>query len=1026
MDSYPFSSDMKRKPEKELKRFILDAARGIKLENSQSLLRDLGFSPDEAAAEHFSRVIKRLGINESSLDDFCVVITRFAQAPQPDTALLNLLRYLDTTRSYGTFLDTLARGRPILDILSTTFGSSQYMADIIIRSPGLLYWLIEKNVWESEETLEDHLIAIADETSRFESIKSQLDALKRYHRKILLKIGVHDLMGDSSVDRTSEKLSGLAEAIVRAALEIEWKDALDKPFGKSPAAPEIPTGVPFTPASCGFAVIAMGKLGGCELNYSSDIDLIYLCGNVDDAGIAFYRGLAEKLTGALSEMTDEGYLYRVDLRLRPDGAVGPLVNSFEGMRIYYETRGKPWEFQAFLKARVIAGDSELGGRFLNFISGLIFNPSLPYSPVDDISLLRAQIQENISPRERSANIKLMEGGIRDIEFIVQTVQLLHGSSLKDIRCTKTIETIQKLLENKLIKKWELEALTGAYNFFRLVEHRLQMMHQIKTHTLPESTRDIANLAARVSQGPLGTFALREFIEALTSHLNKIRTLGDRFFSRDTLRETSLLLVLPDSDARAVSILAEYGLTDARQALSLIRSLAYGSYPRLFDRRTRSAFDELLPLLLKEASRTGNPIRALAGIAEISQASGNEYAFYRFMRDEEYMRRLLLRLAGVSSIMSLNLSANPDLIYNLLDDPDGFLESSVKTIRSISFEPLGTVRQNGGSAPFLNLLRREKTRIELGALAVDLKNKIFPATLVRAVSDFASVTISRAFNSFSCKDDAALFVMGSFCVGEPRLRSDIDLLVVSKANLESAGRERLIKTVQNLNESITEANIFKLDFRLRGEGANAPLVHDLLFYKKYFQERIAPWERIAFSKCRFLAGSRDLGGEFEKELSKTLSAPFSLDETAALIQTRQKLVQMVKPSAELWDTKRAKGGRYDIEYMCGLGAPASKKSVDLSATTPERLQTIAAAASITEEECSKCIEALKLYSLIDILMELQNFSIPNTAEKHAFMAKYISRTLDLAGVDPIENIEETLRETKQCVRGVYDKFTNRII
>jgi glutamate-ammonia-ligase adenylyltransferase len=381
-------------------------------------LGEMGFPTTGNAAELLKSITTRLGGEALANERLAIVLLDMLESPYPDGALLNFLRYIDTSGTPSVFLSTVAGGKPVREILATVFGASQYMSDIIIRNPGYLYWLIEKQTWERRETKDSYLAELMADAANFQTIDGKLNAARRLQRRALLKIGVQDLLGLHAVEETALALSHLAEAIAEGVLGMLW-DSLPALKAVGPAT--------------GFAVLALGKLGGEELNYSSDIDLIYICKDAEDETIASYHELARKFTTAISEVTAEGYLYRVDLRLRPDGDVGPLVSPLAALMVYYENRGRPWEFQAMLKARVIAGDHSLGKRFLEDVSALAFSPTLSYSPVDAIAVMRRRIQESISTRDRTFNIKLMEGGIRDIEFIVQMLQLLHGSNQPDLR-----------------------------------------------------------------------------------------------------------------------------------------------------------------------------------------------------------------------------------------------------------------------------------------------------------------------------------------------------------------------------------------------------------------------------------------------------------------------------------------------------------------------------------------------------------------------------------------------------------------
>jgi len=997
-----------------IKKLALDALKEVDSETIRERLRPVR-PVSESTAEYFAALAKRLCVDDSSLERFSRTMTAFLLGPDPEGSLLNLIRYLDATASTGAFLNMIADSGPMLEVLSVTFGSSRYMADIIIRNPGLLYWLIAKSTWEREETVDDMVRDIESETANFTTRQGKLDAIKRFHRKMLLKIGVQDLLGERSMEKTTAGLSDLAEAVVRVVLDIAREECLPHRPGAEASGGDAPA----------FCVIAMGKLGGRELNYSSDIDLVYICDNLPEKDLEAYHRLAERLTAYLSEATNEGYLYRVDLRLRPDGAAGPIVNTLASMRIYYEQRGRPWEFQAYLKARTIAGDLELGGKFLRFISGLIYNPSSPYSPVADISLTRERIQESITVRDKAFNVKLMEGGIRDIEFIVQTLQLLHGSTVKTIRVTNTTEAVRRLLAAKFIEKWEADVLLSAYRFLRLVEHRLQMMHQLKTHTLPRSESDLQLLAERVSRGPLGKFTMERFLDELTSHLNRIRIMSDSFFAGKEPRDTSLLLVLPAGDRRVKRTLARYGIEDAPRALDVIHSLAFGSFPDLLDRRARTALEDLLPRLLEEASLTGDPVRTLANLAKISRASGNERSFYRFMHDEDAMRRLLVAMAGTSSLMASRLSLHPEVIDSLMEDPEEHLKLRMDALPDMNLSPPDDAGKNDLAA-FADRLKTEKHRLELAAFAVDLKRGSLPDTLAHAMAAFATRAAGGLFKALGCAESAALFALGSYGVGEPRPGSDMDLIVVARPKSDAEEIERIARKVRLMNEILTGHQVLKLDFRLRGEGANAPLLQDLDYYTDYFASRISPWERIALAKCSFICGSKPTADAFLREIASIASRRFSPDEAAEILEMRTALEAKVKPSAQTWETKRSRGGRYDIEYMCAVGLAASGfRYEDPGMGTKDRIDALSDMGLASREERDACRAAVDLFTLVEHLMELQEFQPPRTKEQRNRLNDYMRRTFELMGRPPGGSPAEELVKAKTEVRRAFENVFRRL-
>ena len=981
-------------------------------------LRAMGYPKSEELAKSFEKLALKLCADPPGLELFPMVIQDFLASPSPEGALLNLLRYMEITGSPRVLVATLAQAGPIREILAIIFGSSQYMADIVIRNPGYLYWLIEKHTWEEDETAPYFENELRREIANFRTLTGRLNAVRRFHRKALLRIGVADLLGQTSIETTTERLSNLADAIAALVLEIARDQLCQKTGGETPQ----------PAAGGGFVILALGKLGGRELNYSSDIDLIYLCRDADDAMLSFYRSLAQAVTEALAEVSEEGYLYRVDLRLRPDGVSGPVVNTLTSMRIYYENRGKPWEFQAMLKARSIAGDLELGDSFLKSIANLVFNPSLPYSPVEDIANMRQRIHENIPIHERPLNIKLMEGGVRDIEFIVQTLQLLHGSTHPDIRRPGTLAALDRILEHKLLRKKEAASLADAYRFLRLVEHRLQMMHQIKTHTVPQSPREIELLAARASKGPLGSFNHAQFIDKLSKHLNNVRILSESFFTVQKQEVHSLLFLMPETNPEANRILEQCGVLEPENAIKVIHTMAYGSFPRLLDRNIRKAFADLLPRLLESVSLTGDPGLTLTNIARITSAGKSEYTFYKLLRESNGARSLVSALAGVSSRLTGNLCSRIETLDPLLTSPEDLIQSSLA-------EPAawGEIKDKLASPGRLDeraiesLQKKHKQIIDwlhLGAFLADYEAASFPFSLSRARASLAKRLLANAFEQ-TVGDllPAALFTMGSFGTAEPRYDSDVDLLVVSDVE----NPELITRIIQTINRVFAEGRIFKLDFRLRGEGANAPLVQNIDFYRNYFNSRMSIWERIAFSKFSFWWGAPKIAAEINHTLAAILARPFSTTELESLKLMRKKLESLAMKVRDTWETKRSPGGRYDVEYLCGIGTPlaADQDDFPFEAGTAERLELLAGAGLITAEDRDACTEALTMFTRLEYILELQGYSCPQSDERESYLERYVTKTMEFLGCPLRAGIKKEIQSAKHSVRGVFDRFLDRL-
>ena len=873
----------------------------------EARLSECGFDGSIAVATAVRAACARMLANGASDQDAVEILEACVRSASPDAAVRNLERYLDNT-SPSVFVRTMLAARPVLHLVTTVFGTSQHLADILVRQPGFVYWLMEQRTWDAVDDVESYEAWLEREIEPFLTVEGKFNAVRRMHRQALLKIGALDLVGAAPVEEVTRRLSDLADACARTILEIVFDElAVDDTHPR------------------GLAIIAMGKLGGRELNYSSDIDLIFASDDADEDTMTFYTKVARRVTDAVNALTEEGYLYRVDLRLRPDGKAGPLVNSESALRVYYENRGRPWEFQALLKARTIAGDIVLGGRVLDTLAKLIYNPALPYSPLEAVGAMRDQIKDNLSSSQRGYNIKLMAGGIRDIEFVAQALQLMHGHRLTELRTANTLSALAHIRRLELLKQWDVDNLTAAYRFFRLVEHRLQMMHQFQTHTLPDSDAEVVLLARRVSTGPLGSYTTDSFVEILSKHLNNVRTFADSFFAGEPVHPHSVLLMLPEDHERAVSVLQQYDIRDVPRAMRTLHAMAYGSFPRFLDRRARAAFEALLPVLLEDIATTGDPDQTLVHVAQIAAAERSEPAFYKMLVDSPPARKLIVAVGGMSSLLTRELGAQIATLDALLEHGDR-VDETLTTIAEWERFSARDAAKRGVAAEERRIREREWfERLRLRVFAECVRRDFGPgphgATGELARAAAARLHLVAALDEMVPeREHVAVFALGSYAVGEPRVTSDVDLVVVA----DGVDLPDLTQRLQVVNQWFSDGRILKLDFRLRAEGASSPLVQDILFYEEYFRARASLWERVAFAKCTAWWGGEEVRRRFQRLLRSFATKPFTREEVSQVVEMRRKVEALAPRQFAEWDTKRSAGGRYDIEYLCAIGLSAGAK------------------------------------------------------------------------------------------------------
>ena len=455
----------------------------------------------------------------------------------PDQALREWERYLDAGTSREQVFSFLAQVPHVMQLLCVLFGNSPAMAETLIRDPMLIYWIENERVLKCCPTSKRLQAVLYEALDLVQTYERKLDALRRFHRREMLRIAARDLFHVSSVKETVQSMSRLAEIVIHTAYQLVNKE-LQKQYG-------IPRHQDSrgTTKETGFVVLGMGKLGGRELNYSSDVDLVYLYTSSEGqtktakepiSNEVFFQLIARELTRVLSASTSEGRLFRVDLRLRPEGGVGSLAWASREAVKYYQTRGRTWERLALLKARPIAGQWSLGQAFLRKIRPFVVGREEQgtRNVMDTVHELRVRIHRNVRRRkEYERNVKLSPGGIRDIEFIVQTLQLLHVATYPQLLESSTTTSLQRLRTLNLLQAADGKFLEEAYVFLRDVEHKLQMVHELQTHTLPVQPSELTKCAIRMGDAEqLPSSATTKFLARYRSVTTRVQTIYERIFS----------------------------------------------------------------------------------------------------------------------------------------------------------------------------------------------------------------------------------------------------------------------------------------------------------------------------------------------------------------------------------------------------------------------------------------------------------------------------------------------------------------
>ena len=912
----------------------------------ESLLATLDFAQSKTAFENLTRIIGALDPGPQAEACADLLLETTSESADPDMALANWERLFAAYFSHAGLTSLLLSDPQLVEHLSRLFGHSQFLADILVRSPEYIEWL-ELPEGQDEKPLATYIREMTDVAAIFHERESQREALCRYHRRELLRIGLRDLMEWASLETVTIELSDLAQAMVQTALAL-CSEHLQRRFG-SPLCGE-------GPAPCGFAVIAMGKLGGRELNYSSDIDLIFIyeapgvtSGVEDSTGYRtgaisnqeYFAKLGADLIDFLSRHGSEGHLYRVDMRLRPEGTSGALAHSFAACQNYYLRRARLWERIALLKARGIAGSPGLIGQFEDLATGFVFAPTTPATLLHEVASLKERIDRSVSNSDLAEReIKRGRGGIREIEFIVAALEIIYGENRPTVRQRSTLAAIEALASESILTPEEIRLLDSAYRFFRRIEHALQCMAWRQTHVLPTDEIEQAALAARCGiHGASRAETVARFAGERRRLAEAVHEMFHEMFhgavEKEPIEAASPLRLL-DGDCsadEATALLTRWRLRDPAIVES-VRRLARGSPTLYISAEGQRRFEKLLPAFLESCSHAPWPENAIRHFETFAQTCGDASSYYTLWEENRSFLDLLIRLFGASGHLTQQLLGNfgwfePLIAPETFEAAPRWLHQTGRDLASsCAREPSDRLRALRDFALFGSL--RIGVRYILGLTT--------SAEMARALSSLADTCVEAATlwaseeiilkNGGPAAETAPFTVLALGKLGHRELTffSDLDLVFISDTSGPWAARtapdgdtalahiaERLIFY---LTEPAAGGSPFRVDARLRPEGSGSPLVTSLERFRRHFERTSEVWEIQTYLGARTIAGDRPIG---ERALAIVASAMRGLGANEKIAEAvrlmRERLeATVVLPEWAMADFKRGRGGLVDLEFM----------------------------------------------------------------------------------------------------------------
>ena len=905
--------------------------------------------PDQAAAN--IGLLAPDAASRSSLEIILpALLIALGRLPDPDLALNNLERFgqkvLDRNFLLGLFRDSPRT----LHLALTIFGSSQFLSDVLVRQPQLFEWLLEPGVVHRPKSKADLTEQARRVVDAAPALERRWTALRRFKSQEILRIGLQDLVGRQNLVGITEELSNLADVALETAYRFCRADLV-----RRHGAPQV-LGEAGRSRECWFAILGMGKLGGRELNFSSDIDLIFVYEEEGetagaDGGSAsrvgnqeFFRKLGEMLVRGMSESSPEGHLYRVDLRLRPEGRSGAIACSVRSCELYYESWGQAWERQALIKARPVAGNRALGDAFLRMVAPFVYRQSLDLTALDEIRAMKDRINLSVAQDQRARrNVKLGFGGIREIEFLAQGIQLLHGGKNPWVREANTLRALHRLAGQGVLGDQDYEALVRAYTFLRRLEHRLQIIHDRQTHTLPDDPHEIQSLGRRMGyQPPEHPDAGAALLADYERHTTAVRQLYDSFLrtarpeaerSAEPPADECMLFFTSDLPAEQIRPrLAAVGFEDVERALRNLQLMREGQSVARYTPEVRRALGELAPPLLLALTQVPDPDLALTTFERFIAGVAARTTFMRLLAETPGLVALLVRLFGTSEFLSATLLRQPELL-------DAFLapEPTARSGRDRVAEELRRVVEaaDPGSAR-LDALRRVKKAEELRIGLADILDQTDVTETQRALTHLAEACLEVALGAaehdlaarFGRPDPPGFSVVGMGKLGGMELGygSDLDLLFVYRDDGQTTGPERishpeyfskLADRVSKILTSITqEGAAYRVDARLRPGGQKGEVALSLQGFEGYLARQADLWERQAYIKARPIAGDTRVGEAFLALVHGFVyEAPDPPDLAERILAMRQRIeTERIGPGGKATHVKLGSGGILEIEFL----------------------------------------------------------------------------------------------------------------
>jgi len=972
------------------------------------------------------------------------LFTRIATVPPPSDvkAAVDLLAdFIDKARAVegGEEAVRLIESKPVVArFLGGVFSNAPYLRDLAMRDPLELAKMLKTDPAAYVEALCDASLAPAEDEATL------MRDLRRIKARAALAIALADLGGIWSVEEVTRALSDVADAALRATVRFLLRD-----YHRQGKLTDLNVDDP--ERGSGYVVIAMGKHGARELNYSSDTDLIVLFDperaplpDPDEAQTFFVR-LTKRLVKIMQERTADGYVFRVDLRLRPDPGATPIAISLQAALTYYEALGQNWERAALIKARACAGDIDAGEEFLAEIGPFIWRKYLDYAAIADIHSIKRQINAHkgfAAVAVAGHNVKLGHGGIREIEFFVQTQQLIAGGRTPALRGRRTLDMLAKLVDLGWVDAATRDDLTRAYEFLRQVEHRIQMVNDEQTQTVPEQDEALLRVVRLA-----GYDTIDDFAAVLRGELKTVRGHYAELFEAERQLSTelgNLVFTGDDDDPGTLETLTKLGFRHAKEVTRAIRAWHFGRYPATRSTRAREQLTELTPALLDALAATDNADTAFIAFDQMISRLPTGVQLFSMLHSNPNLLGLLATVLGAAPRLGQVISRRPRVLDALLDPAFyGTVPSRAEITERVEValsqatdyeDRLDRARIVGQEQMFLI-----GVRVLTGTLSAGQAGAAYATlaeVLVRALLDEAARELALTHGTVP-GGKVAVLALGKLGGGEMTASSDLDLILLydfDQGTVDSDGPRPLApsqyysrltqRLVAALSAPTAEGTLFEVDFRLRPSGRAGPLATHIDAFTSYQGKDAWTWERMALTRAEVIAGDADFGARVRQCIDEVLTRPHEIDQLRDEVADMRWRIEKEKGSDDPWELKQVPGGLVDIEFIAQFLqlSHAAEHPAILARNTLRALENTTREGVLPVADAELLVPAITLYQKLTQILRLA-MDGPFKPDEAPLGLKNV--LVSASALPDFARLDVELRVTQSEVRAAFERIVGPV-